>query len=115
MSDEGSTGGDIFNMAAAGGAAENLTPGRKSSPSWLKWLPNGRILFTETVDSSVALATLNPAANEIETLWRGDESLKAGDDTVAVSKDGKTLASVRSSWTMAPEVWAGPVGDWSKR
>ena len=115
MSDEGSTGGDIFNVATSGGPAENLTPGRKTSPSWLKWLPNGRILFTETVDSSVALSTLNPAAKEIETLWRGDESLRAGDDPVAVSNDGKTLASVRSSWTQAPEVWAGPVGDWTKR
>jgi dipeptidyl aminopeptidase/acylaminoacyl peptidase len=115
MSDEGSTGGDIFNVAAAGGAAENLTPGRKTSPSWLKWLPNGRILFTETVDSGTALSTLNPAAKEIETLWRGDESLRAGDDPVAVSNDGKTLASVRSSWTQAPEVWAGPVGEWTKR
>jgi dipeptidyl aminopeptidase/acylaminoacyl peptidase len=115
MSDEGSTGGDIFNVATSGGPAENLTPGRKTSPSWLKWLPNGRILFTETVDSGMALSTLNPAAKEIETLWRGDESLRAGDDTVAVSNDGKTLASVRSSWTQAPEVWAGPVGDWTKR
>jgi len=115
MSDEGSTGGDIFNVATSGGPAENLTPGRKTSPSWLKWLPNGRILFTETVDSSVALSTLNPAAKEIETLWRGDESLRAGDDPVAVSNDGKTLASVRSSWAQAPEVWAGPVGEWTER
>lgn len=115
MSDEGSTGGDIFAAAAEGGPAENLTPGRKTSPSWLKWLPNGRILFTETVDSSVALATMNAATREIETLWRGDESVRAGDDTMAVASDGRTLATVRSSWTQAPEVWAGTIGEWTKR
>ena len=119
MSDEGSTGGDIYAVSATGGAAQDLardlTPGRKSSPSWLKWLPSGRILFTETLDGGTAMASLNPIDKVSETLWKGDESLKAGDEVLSVSGDGKVIATVRSSWTMAPEIWAGPRGEWKQR
>jgi len=115
MSDEGSTGGDIYAVPASGGAAQDLTPERKSSPSWLQWMRSGQILFTETVDGGTALASLNPADRVSETLWKGDESLRAGEDVVSVSDDGKTLATVRSAWNMAPEVWAGPRGEWTQR
>ena len=36
MSDEGSTGGDIYALPAAGGAVQDLTPQRKSSPNWFR-------------------------------------------------------------------------------
>ena len=39
MSDEGSTGGDVFLLPVAGGAARNLTPGLKASVSGLVWRP----------------------------------------------------------------------------
>jgi dipeptidyl aminopeptidase/acylaminoacyl peptidase len=112
MSDEGSTGGDIYSMPAEGGPARNLTPGIAASPSWIDWLPNGRILFAETIDGSSAIAVLNPGKGESEVLWRGDELLRAGDDTVSASADGKSIATARSSWSLPPEVWAGPANDW---
>jgi len=115
MSDEGSTGGDIYAVPDTGGEAQDLTPGRRSSPSWLRWMRSGKILFTETIDGSTAIATLNPSNKVSETLWRGDETLKAGENAISVADDGKTLATVRSSWNMAPEVWAGPAGEWSQR
>lgn len=115
MSDEGSTGGDIYAVPAMGGvAAHDLTPSRKSSPSWLRWLPSGKILFTETIDGGTAIASLDPQSRVVETLWTGEESLRAGDNAVSASRDGGTIASVRSSWTLAPEVWAGPINDWKK-
>jgi dipeptidyl aminopeptidase/acylaminoacyl peptidase len=116
MSDEGSVGGDIFSVPAAtsGAAPHNLTPDRKSSPSWLRWLPSGKILFTETINGGAAIASLDPPSRTTETLWKGDESIKAGDDSVSTSSDGKTIAAVRSSWTLAPEVWAGPLNEWTQ-
>ena len=36
-----------------------------------------------------------------------------GDETFSVTSDGRTIASIRSSWTLAPEVWAGPVDRFS--
>jgi dipeptidyl aminopeptidase/acylaminoacyl peptidase len=119
MSDEGSVGGNIFTVPAAGGAAgtdaRDITPRRAGSPSWFRWLPSGKILFTETANGGSALATVDPATNAAETLWTGAESLKAGDEAVSFSADGKVAAAIRSSWTLAPEVWAGPVGEWTQK
>jgi dipeptidyl aminopeptidase/acylaminoacyl peptidase len=116
MSDEGSTGGDIYAIPAESGSEEarDLTPETKSSPSWIDWLPDGRMLYAETVDGGSAIAVLNPKKVESEVLWRGDESLRAGDETVSASADGKSIASARSSWSLPPEVWAGPVNDWKQ-
>ncbi len=112
MSDEGSTGGDIFAVPAPGGVEpHNLTPGRRSSPSSVRWLPSGKILFTETISGGTAISTLDPPSRTTETLWTGDESLAP----LSTSDDGKVMGAVRSSWTLAPEVWAGPVSDWKKR
>jgi len=113
MSDEGSTGGDIYTLPADGGAARDVTPGIAASPSSVHWQPDGRILFAETVDGSSAIVLLNPKNGENETLWRGDETLRARDDeTLSVSEDGKSIAAIRSSWSQPYEVWAGPLNDW---
>ena len=112
MSDEGSTGGDILTLAAEGGTrARNLTENRKTSPSWLRWLPSGKLLLTETVDGGTAISELDPQSRVAETLWKGDESLRGRDDLLSTSADGKTMATIRSSWTHAPEVWTGGVSD----
>jgi dipeptidyl aminopeptidase/acylaminoacyl peptidase len=116
MSDEGSTGGDIFMIPAQGGVSPiDLTEGRRSTPNWIRWMASGKLLFAETVNGGTALATLDPRSRVTETFWTGAESLRAGDDMVSASEDGKVLASIRSSWTLAPEVWAGPNGQWTQR
>ena len=115
MSDEGATGGDIYTVAAAGGEAVDRTPGRKSSPSWLSLMPSSkRILFAETVGGSTAVSTVDLASGTTETAWKGDESVTAGGEELSLSKDGTEAAVIRSSWTMAPEVWAGPIGRWGQ-
>ena len=115
MSDEGSVGGNVFTLPSTGGDARDITPERHGSPSWFRWLPSGKILFTETVDGATAMATVDPATSSTETLWKGAESLKAGDDVISASADGKVIASIRSSWTLAPEVWAGPIAEWTQK
>ena len=45
MSDEGSTGGDVWVVPASGGEARNLTPGTWWSARALFWQPDGEILF----------------------------------------------------------------------
>jgi dipeptidyl aminopeptidase/acylaminoacyl peptidase len=116
MSDEGSTGGDIFTIAATGGVdPRNVTPARAASPGWLRWMPSGKIYFTETADGGTAIGTLDPVSRVAETVWKGDETLRGGADTVSASNDGKIIATIRSSWTQAPEVWAGPDQEWTQR
>ena len=116
MSDEGSTGGDIFTVPATGGgiAPHNQTPDFRGSPAWLRWLPSGKILFGETVNGGTAIATLEPGSRVTETLWKGDETLQGGDEPVATSADGTVLVTIRNSWSNPPEVWAGPVGSWAQ-
>jgi dipeptidyl aminopeptidase/acylaminoacyl peptidase len=113
MSDEGSTGGDIYVVSAQGGAARDVTRDRKSSVSWLRWLPDGRMLFSETADGGSTISTLKSGV--AESLWRNDESITAGDQVLSISADGRNSAAIRMSWSKAPEVWAGPTGQWTQR
>jgi len=53
MSDEGSTGGDIFVVPASGGEARDVTPGIPSSPSWPTWTGREQILFGQVTDGAI--------------------------------------------------------------
>ncbi len=110
MSDEGSTGGDIYTVGVADGGATNWTPGRKTSANWIHWNRlNGKLITGEFVDGGFAISALDKPGSSGETLWRGDEQIRSG----GLADDGRTSALVRSSWERAPEVWAGPIGDWN--
>jgi dipeptidyl aminopeptidase/acylaminoacyl peptidase len=125
MSDQGSTGGDIYSVPAeratdaspAGGAAKNLTPNRTSSPAWIAWQPSGKLIFIEGVRGRMAIGTLDPATGKSETLWTGAETLVATGEgsSLALSADGTSSAVIRSSWSQPPEVWSGAVGAWQQR
>jgi dipeptidyl aminopeptidase/acylaminoacyl peptidase len=115
MSDEGSTGGEIYQVPAEGGEARSLTPAMKSSASHLTWpRASKQVYFVEHHDGGSAISQLDPATGQTERLWRGDETvLPPFDDSgIALSADGKSAAVVRSSWKQAPEVWAGRIGEW---
>ena len=117
MSDEGSIGGDVFLLPAAGGDARNLTPGLKASASWLAWRPGGdEILLVEDLDGASGIATLGARSGRITPLWSGPETLSLGGWNYALSlaRDGKISAVVRESFRSPPEVWAGPIGAWKK-
>ena len=61
MSDEGSTGGEIFQVPAGGGAARNLTPGLNASASCSMWPKQSRQLyFTEHYDGGSAISHAGP-------------------------------------------------------
>ena len=71
MSDKGSTGGDIWTVPASFGEARILSAGRKSSPTWFKWLPRiRRMLVCEFVDGGTAVATMDPATGIFTERWR---------------------------------------------
>lgn len=115
MSDEGLVGGDVFTVPTAGGPARNLTPGRAASATWLTWLPDGRLLWSEIADGHAAIARTNPSGGAAERLWSGDEALVADEDTdlsLSLSRDGTSSAAVRSGFSQAPEIWVGPLGAW---
>jgi dipeptidyl aminopeptidase/acylaminoacyl peptidase len=110
MSDEGSTGGDIFVVPVDGGAAGNLTPGIKSSPSALFWLTGQEITFRQNVDGLSGFARVLSTGGPAQTIWTGEEYV----DSSTFSHDGKTSAIIRQSASTPPEVWAGPTGRWTQ-
>ena len=117
MSDEGSTGGDVFLLPATGGAARNLTPGLQASVSWLAWRPGGdEILLLESVDGASGIATLGVRSGKVTPLWSGPETLSLGwwNFALSVASDGKTCAMLRETFSDPPEVWAGPIGAWKQ-
>lgn len=114
MSDEGSTGGDIWTVPAgspSGGTAKNRTEGMRSSASAIFWRAPDEILFTEYVEGDEGVSTLDPATGKTKRLWRGSSELFRF--SVAAAKVGLASAAIASSFRDAPEVAAGPVGSWA--
>ena len=109
MSDEGSTGGDIFLVPITGGKAKNLTPNIKASPSSLAWTAPDRITFGENVDGKSGFGTVS-TAGAVQQIWSEEESVSRA----SFACDGATMALVRQSHSTAPEVWAGPLGKWKQ-
>jgi dipeptidyl aminopeptidase/acylaminoacyl peptidase len=117
MSDEGSTGGDVFLLPATGGAVRNLTTGLKASVSALVWRPGGNeILLLKSVDGASGIATLGVRNGKVTTLWSGPETLSLGwwNFGLSVASDGKTGAMLRETFSDPPEIWAGPIGAWKQ-
>jgi len=112
MSDQGSTGGDVYLIPAAGGEPKDVTPGRAASVAYIGWISPEVIGIAEHVAGSSHLTALDlrtgkdlPQANATFP-----ETVGAGGLTMSVSVSNEhTLALIRSSFEKAPEVWAGPL------
>ena len=114
MSDEGSIGGDIFVISAAGGAARDFTEGAKFSASSLEWQNGHDLLFTAAVKGGGSINRLDVSTGKSDVIWKGDEAVHNDGDypNLALASNGMQSAVVRSDWEHAPEVWAGPPGQW---
>jgi dipeptidyl aminopeptidase/acylaminoacyl peptidase len=116
MSDEPIPGGDVYSTAATGGPMRNLTPDSKSTATSLSWPPNSEgILVTGIAAGETFVARLAPTG-AMTPVWKGSETLVHGRfvPSVSLASDGKTTAVVREAFSTAPEVWAGPIGDWKQ-
>jgi dipeptidyl aminopeptidase/acylaminoacyl peptidase len=110
MSDQGSTGGDVYVIPAAGGEPRNVTPGRDASVAYIGWVSPEILGIAEHVGGSSHLTALNlSSGKDISQLSATfPETIGAGDLVMSVSISHEhTIAIIRSSYEMAPEVWAG--------
>ena len=116
MSDEAIVGGDIYSISIESGEIKNLTSDMEASASWLTWSDAGSITFSGIADGRTAVGKLDLAANEIKTLWTGEERVAdiPYNSSLSLAKDGRSSAVVRQSFTQPPEVWVGPVGEWKQ-
>ena len=121
MSDEDLTGGDVMLVPFAGGTARNLTPGMKASPSSLSWTGRDRISVMANVDGNsgyVAMTAEGYPQGASWKGWTGEELIGTSSDAwvpaASFSRDGVVSAVVRQAASTAPEVWAGPSGQWKQ-
>jgi dipeptidyl aminopeptidase/acylaminoacyl peptidase len=117
MSDEGSIGGDIFTVSAAGGNARNVTPAIAASPSWLYWESPGSILFTEYIDGQAGFSRIDLSSGKLSALWTSPDLISTefeGVPAVSLAADHQTSAVIRHSSTHPPEISAGPTGEWKQ-
>jgi dipeptidyl aminopeptidase/acylaminoacyl peptidase len=59
MSDQGSTGGDVWLVPSAGGAPADLTQGRPTSPAWIDWGGNDNLYVSELAGGNSQLIRLH--------------------------------------------------------
>ncbi|WP_430392002.1 S9 family peptidase [Dyella sp. 20L07] len=115
MSDQGSTGGDIYTVSANGGEPANLTPGILVTPAWFAWTGTQQMLVSQVSNGQSQVAEYAVTADKAtptRTLFTLPASIGDGSDSMALSltADHTKLAFVQSSYTAAPEVHAGVLG-----
>jgi dipeptidyl aminopeptidase/acylaminoacyl peptidase len=112
MSDQGSTGGDIYVIPATGGDPKNVTPGRAGSVAFIGWVGPQVIGITEHVGGSshITALDLNTGKDLPQVNTTFPETVGAGGLAMSVSISNEhTLTLIRSSFEKVPEVWAGPL------
>ena len=106
MSDQGSTGGDIYSIPAAGGTPSNIMPDKSVSAAWFDWTGPSAIRYVAHrgggyVISAYNVDSLNPLP---ETGEAYQQSISAGKDLLSLSKTG-AYAFISSSYANPPEVF----------
>jgi dipeptidyl aminopeptidase/acylaminoacyl peptidase len=114
MSDQGSTGGDIYVIPSKGGEAKDVTPNRAGSAAWFEWLDQQQLGIAEIKDAQSHLFVWN-----METQQESSEynvtipaSVGAGRLMMRISvSNSNNIAFVESSFEHPPEVWAGEINN----
>ncbi|MGA7437636.1 MAG: S9 family peptidase [Luteibacter sp.] len=109
MSDQGSTGGDIWTVPANGGTPENITPGTRTTPVWLSWAANDRLVVSEQVAGASRVSSYAvPAEGAATPTTLFDLPMSLGDGRLSMSlslnQDNSRAAFVASSFDQPYEV-----------
>jgi dipeptidyl aminopeptidase/acylaminoacyl peptidase len=116
MSDQGSTGGDVYVIDAAPSGAHPATPTDITSnidgtACWEVWFSNNRIGITEDRSGHTLLPDVDVATRALipgSMIDLGESTLSGGPikDAASISADGHSFAFVKSSFTSPPELFA---------
>jgi dipeptidyl aminopeptidase/acylaminoacyl peptidase len=112
MSDQGSTGGDIYSIPSAGGTPANIMPDKAVSAAWIDWAGRNTIRYVAHSGGANAISTFNvdtlrPLPDSSEEYQK---SISAGQGSLSTTKDGKRYAFIASSYASPPEIFvsSGP-------
>ena len=112
MSDQGSTGGDVWVIPSTGGQPKDLTPNRASSVAYFGWVDDKTLGLSEHVGGSARIVVhhIDTGKDDPSQTVTFPESIGSGTSVMSVSvADTGAIAIIRSSFERAPEVWAGPM------
>ena len=114
MSDFGSTGGEVYSLALESDAVHILTPGIKATATALEWNCDGALLVRLLASDRSQIVSLGPgrAAVQPQVLWTGMDTQGGKDAGGSVACPSGTHALAHESFTAAPEIAVGPVGQW---
>jgi len=116
MSDQGSTGGDIYTIPAkpAGSQPADITPNRAATPVWFSWVNSDTLGVAEIAKGKSHLFAYDIASqresSEYNVTIPGTVRSGGLAMRIALSADSNSVAFIRSSFDTPPEVFAGPLG-----
>jgi dipeptidyl aminopeptidase/acylaminoacyl peptidase len=114
MSDQGSTGGDIYIIPSSGGDPKNITPDRDASPAWITWIDDQSLGVAEIKGGDSHLFVYDVASQQESPDYNLTlpDSVGAGGLEMRISvSNSNNIAFIRSSFERPPEVWAGPLNN----
>ena len=116
MSDQGVTGGDIYDVPSSGGSARDITPGTHLTVAWIHWQsasPSRDTFIVSTISAgapAIQRLSLSGGGYHFQRLMTTPESIGTGYSLgVSLSSNGR-VAFIGSSFSSAPEVYAGALG-----
>ena len=115
MSDFGSTGGDIYSVPAAGGAAIDITPSMHASARSLAWDCESGTLRAQILSGSYAeLVTVGDGSgiSKPASHWQTQETIRGENAGVSFPCRSPVAATVHESFTLPPEIEIGAPGHW---
>jgi dipeptidyl aminopeptidase/acylaminoacyl peptidase len=106
MSDQGSTGGDIYSVPTTGGTPSNIMPDKSVSAAWFDWASPSSIRYVAHRGGGYVISAYN--VDSLNSLPESGEayqqSISAGKDLLSLSRIG-AYAFISSSYANPPEVF----------
>lgn len=114
MSDFGSTGGDIYTVALAGGTVLNITPKLPASVSAIHWDCKGHLTAAVIAGDKTQIVDFGngEAANVGRVLWQGQEQIGTHTAQLVGDCPSGIAALVHQRFDRAPEIEIGAIGKW---
>ncbi len=116
MSDAGSNGGDVFVVSIGKSRSRNVTRGMRASATQLSWTEPSGLVAAAVIGGDAAFLRVDPGGVKAPaTLWHAGETVtRHWGVSAAFARDGTSTAVVRGSASQAPEIFAGPLGSWTR-
>jgi len=121
MSDQGSTGGDVYLVPSTGGEIKDITPDSTVTSAWIQWLGENQLGVSQHVGGESAFRSIPASYAGHSNGASGTEYFRQpasiGDGRLAMSlslSQKQDVAFISSSFENPPEVFLGKLGQTPK-